>query len=198
MKRDLFVADTDVDTLRFISHLFSKRGWSVRTFGDAELLLSAIADHSPSCIVVDLHLQGRSALDVFGDLREIGFKKPILVMSGTKKISVAVDAMKRGAANFIQKPVDEAFIVEAVTEAVNDWDGKQPASKQDFSLNLESYPFLTRREADVLRCIATGETSKASASSLNISRRTVEFYRARLLKKLGAKNSADLVRIVME
>jgi two-component system response regulator FixJ len=196
MKSDLFVADADAGALRSISMMSSKRGWSVRTFIDGASLLSAVVEYSPSCIVVDLHLPNDSSLGVIADLRKIG-AGPVLAMSGSQRISVAVDAMKHGAADFIQKPFDELSVVEAITHTVYEWRGKHRTQHDDIPWNLESYPFLTSREVDVLKCIASGSTSRASALSLNLSQRTVEFYRARLLRKLGAKNSADLVRIAM-
>ncbi len=195
---ELFVADPDAKVVTAIGVMFGNAGWSVRTFGDGESLVSAALDHSPSCVLLDVQFPAKGGLARLDELRSRGYAKPVLMTSGTFDAATIVTAIKRGADDFIQKPARPEAVFEAVRAAVEAWTDRQARRDCQFGDKFVGRALLTKRETDVLRGIASGATAKEAAALLELSPRTVEFYRARILLKLGARNSADLMRIVME
>ena len=195
---DLFVADSDAKAVTAISVTFANCGWSVRVFTDSEQLVSAVLDRAPSCVLIDVQFPKQMGLATLERLRSHGYARPVLMTSGVFDASTIVAAIKRGADDFIQKPVRPEAVFDAVGRAVEAWAERQARRECHFGDNFVGRALLTKRETDVLRGIAAGATAKEAAALLELSPRTVEFYRARILSKLGAKNSADLMRIVME
>jgi len=198
MQGELFVADPDARAVTAISVMFGNAGWSVRAFGDGDALVTAVLDHSPSCVLLDVQSPPQAGLGQLEQLRSHGYARPVLMTSGVFDAATIVAAIKRGADDFIQKPARAEVVFDAVRRAVDAWAERQARRDCQFGGNFVGRALLTKRETDVLRGIAAGATAKEAAVSLDLSPRTVEFYRARILLKLGAKNSADLMRIVME
>lgn len=194
---EIFVIDDDPTLLGAIGYILRRAGLRVRTFAHADALLREVTENAPACILLDVLMPARSGLDVLTDLKSRGYSRPAVMMSGAGDIPMAVDAMRRGAVNFIKKPFSSEELVGVVTGAVQIWRERQTRPATPCRTDFPGHALLTRRERDILQRIAAGATAKEAALVLDISPRTVEFYRARIFQKLGAKNSADLVRIVM-
>lgn len=194
---EIFVIDDDPTLLSAIGYILRRAALKVRTFPHADALLREVTDSIPACILIDVLMPARSGLDVLSDLKSRGYSRPVVMMSGAGDIPMAVDAMRRGAINFIKKPFSSEELVGVVTGAVQIWRERQTHLATPYRTDFPGHALLTRREREILERIAAGATAKEAAQVLDISPRTVEFYRARIFQKLGAKNSADLVRIVM-
>src|SRR5581483_11070979 len=141
---------------------------------------------------------GRSGLDILMEIDAHHYDAPILIMSGQGDIPMAVDAIKRGAFDFIEKPFDVEAVIVQVREAIRGWRRSAPGPAGDARpLRFPGHELLTPREREVLAQIAGGASNKEAGRRLGISPRTIEVHRARIMEKLRAKNAADLVRIVL-
>jgi two-component system response regulator FixJ len=196
---EIMIVDDDPAVRDALSMVFSLEGYHVTSFGDGQSLLSATRLRTPSCIILDVHMPGRSGLDILRELNAQDCAAPIFIISGQGDIPMAVDAIKNGALDFIEKPFNAETVVSRVRDAIEAWERRKEAGS---SSNVLSLPFpgrdsLTPREREVLAQIATGASNKEAGRHLGISPRTIEVHRARIMEKLGARNAADLVRIVM-
>jgi two-component system response regulator FixJ len=191
---ELFVVDDDPGVLRALTTLFSLQGYSVSTFGEGGAFLHVARARVPSCIILDVNLPGRTGIDLLSELNAQKYAAPILIMSGEGDIAMAVSAIKSGAFDFIEKPFQADAVLERVREAVRGWNARQAPPLEDAS---ELYALLSQREREVLHHILQGRSNKEAARELGISPRTIEVHRGRIMAKLGAKNAADLVRLVM-
>lgn len=190
----VFIADDDSAVRDALAMIFEMDGFAVKTFPEGSSLLSAVAGNRPDCIILDVHMPGRSGLDVLNELGP-GFSAPIFMISGQGDIPMAVEAIKKGAHDFIEKPFDADTVVSRVREALEARSRRQNGGSQ----SLHAFPGedqLTPREREVLVEIAQGASNKEAGRHLGISPRTIEVHRARIMEKLGARNTADLVRIV--
>ena len=146
-----------------------------------------------------MHIPGKSGLDILKELRGEDYPAPIFMISGQGDISMAVSAIKNGALDFIEKPFRGSEIVARLDEAIEAYARRQAeghASKAT-SLHFPGREPLTRREREVLEQFASGASNKEAGRQLGISPRTIEDHRANIMKKLGARNAADLIRIVL-
>jgi two-component system response regulator FixJ len=192
---EIYVVDDDEAIHDALSAVLEPEGCRVTCFAEGRQFLTAARQHAPACILLDVNMPGRSGLDMLRELDAPHYPAPILIVSGQHDVPTAVSAIKCGALDFIEKPFDPAVVVERVRDAILNW-GHRPISGDD----LPTFPgcgLLTRREHEVLGLITSGASNKEAGRRLNISPRTVEVHRARIMDKLGAKNAADLVRIVM-
>ena len=153
----------------------------------------------PACIILDVNIPGRSGLDILKQLNAEDYPAPIFVISGEGDIPMAVAAIRNGALDFIEKPFRAAAVVSQVKESIEAWGQRQQDATANGSatMGIPGREPLTRRERDVLTLIVGGASSKEAGRNLGISPRTIEFHRARIIEKVGAKNTADLIRIVM-
>jgi FixJ family two-component response regulator len=153
----------------------------------------------PACIILDVNIPGRSGLDILKQLNAEDYPAPIFVISGEGDIPMAVDAIRNGALDFIEKPFRGSTVVARVKDSIAAWTRRQErtAACTTPSAGVLGREPLTRRERDVLSLIVGGASSKEAGRQLGISPRTVEFHRARIVEKFDAKNTADLIRIVM-
>jgi FixJ family two-component response regulator len=194
----LFIVDDDAWIRQALSVVFTQEGYQVSGFADGNAFLAAARNHTPSCILLDVHMPGRSGLNVLKDLDAQHYGAPIFIISAQGEIPLAVDAIKAGAFDFIEKPFDPNAVVARVRRAIAEW--TRPATNGDdtqYQPAFSGQERLTPRERQVLSQIAGGSSNREAAQQLAISPRTVEVHRARIMDKLGAKNAADLVRIVM-
>jgi two-component system, LuxR family, response regulator FixJ len=192
---ELFVVDDDPGVLRALSMLFSMHGYSVSTFGEGAAFLRVARARVPACVILDVNLPGRTGIDLLTELNAQKYAAPILIMSGEGDIAMAVSAIKNGAFDFIEKPFQAAAVVDRVRDAVRGWEARQSAPLENAP---ELYSLLSQREREVLHHILQGRSNKEAARELGISPRTIEVHRGRIMAKLGAKNAADLVRLVMQ
>jgi FixJ family two-component response regulator len=198
-KPDIFVVDDDPAVRQTLTAVFAGAGQQVTCFADGAALLAATRDKTPACIILDVHIPGRSGLDILKELNADDYPAPIFIMSGQGDIAMAVDAIRSGALDFIEKPFRGSVVVQKVRDAINALASRRNSADARAVSNLH-FPGrepLTRREREVLVCLTSGASNKEAARQLGIGPRTVEYHRARLMEKLGARNIADLVRIVM-
>lgn len=197
--REIFVVDDDSAVRETLSIILSAAGYESICFADGEALLAVARTRSPACILLDVHIPGRSGLDILKELHAENYPAPIFMISGKGDIAMAVDAIKNGALDFIEKPFRGKEIVTRVEEAIEAFARRQAAGMAAKlpSLNFPGREPLTLREREVLDLFSSGNTNKEAGRQLGISPRTIEYHRANIMKKLGARNATDLVRIVM-
>ncbi|HEV2157933.1 response regulator transcription factor [Bradyrhizobium sp.] len=188
-KGEVFVIETDAASREQLFSALQQSAYDVICFADGASLLSEAKARMPACVLLEMP-PDRSALDVLKRLREENCMAPVLVTSANGSIAMAVDAIKSGATDFIEKPFRTHDIVGRIDAAIDEF-GQPNASRQRWLAGCEP---LTGREGDVLEHLAAGLTNKEIARRIHLSARTVEGYRASILKKAGAKNVTDLLR----
>ncbi|MFL9503323.1 response regulator transcription factor [Rhodopseudomonas palustris] len=196
---EVFVVDDDPAVRETLSIVLSAAGYQVICFADGESLLAVARSRSPACILLDVHIPGRSGLDILAELHAEDYPAPIFMISGKGDIAMAVNAIKNGALDFIEKPFRGKEIVSRVEEAIEAFSRRRDAGQGSKapSYNFPGKEPLTLREREVLELFSSGNTNKEAGRQLGISPRTIEYHRANIMKKLGARNATDLVRIVM-
>jgi two-component system response regulator FixJ len=197
-KIEIDIVDDDPAVRDALRIIFEMEGYRVSVFPDGAAFLATIRFRKPGCVILDVHMPGRSGLEI---LHELGpsFPAPVLMISGQGDIPMAVEAIKHGAHDFLEKPFDAGTVLTTVREALEAWARQTSGRKADDTIILAPFAGeeqLTPREREVLSCIALGATNKEAGRQLGISPRTIEVHRSRIMEKLGARNTADLVRIV--
>jgi FixJ family two-component response regulator len=197
---EIFVVDDDPAVRDTLSMVLSAGGYQVICFADGAALLAVARTRTPSCILLDVHIPGKSGLDILKELHGEDYPAPIFMISGQGDISMAVSAIKSGALDFIEKPFRGSEIVARLDEAIEAYARRQAENNSASRIAALHFPGrepLTRREREVLEQFTAGASNKEAGRHLGISPRTIEDHRANIMKKLGARNAADLVRIVM-
>ncbi len=195
---ELFIVDDDALVRDALSIVFSHEGFQVTGFAEGGSFLAAARSHTPSCVLLDIQMPGRSGLDVLKELDARHYDAPVFIISARGDIPTAVEAIRHGAFDFIEKPFELETVATRVRAAVAAW-GRRPAKggADLWSRRFPGQEQLTPREREVLEQIAGGASNKEAGWLLGISPRTIEVHRARIMEKIGAKNAADLVRIVL-
>jgi FixJ family two-component response regulator len=196
---EIFIVDDDPAIRDALSVVLTLEGYHVTGFSEGNGFLAAARARTPVCILLDVNMPGRSGLDILKELNGEQYGAPIFIISGQGDIPMAVDAIKNGALDFIEKPFDADTVVGRVRDAVEAWARRAAGEGQSdiLSMQFPGHQQLTPREREVLAQIAGGSSNKEAGRRLGISPRTIEVHRARIMEKLGAKNAADLVRIVL-
>ena len=196
---EIYIVDDDYDMREVISAILRHAGFRTAAFTDGRSFVRLARDQTPACVLLDLCLPGPSGLDVLKELDARNYPAPILIFSGREDVLNVVHAMRNGAFDYLEKRLDAETIVARVVDAIDSW--KQLRDREEsppaISSAIRGYYQLTRREREVLAHIAAAASNKETARNLGISPRTVEIHRGRIMHKLGAKNSVDLMRIVM-
>ena len=198
-KGEIFVVDDDPGIRQVLTAVFTNAGYRLTCFADGAALLAVARERTPVCIILDVYIPGASGLEILKQLEAEDYPAPIFVMSGRGDIAMAVDAIRHGALDFVEKPFRGSQLVPHIETAIEAW-GQRRSKGNDADRCVVQFPGrepLTRRERDVLAQIAVGASNKEAARELRISPRTVEVHRARIMEKLQAKNLADLMRILM-
>jgi two-component system response regulator FixJ len=199
MLNEIFIVDDDHDMREVLAAMFRDAGYSTAAFTDGRSFVRLARDQTPACVLLDLCMPGPSGLEVLNEIDAWNYPAPILILSGRDDVLNVVQAMRNGAFDYIEKRLEADAIVARVGDAIERW--KQRREQDDSGLALSpairNYYQLTRREREVLSQIAAAASNKETARNLGISPRTVEIHRGRIMHKLGAKNSVDLMRIVM-
>ena len=195
-KGTVYVVDDDEAVRDSLQWLLEGKGYRVHCFDSAESFLSRFDARDVGCLIVDIRMEGMSGLELQDQLIERQSPLPIVFITGHGDVPMAVDTMKKGAMDFIQKPFDEAQLLALVermqTEAVGKFAQQQSAANRDALMAK-----LTGREAQVLERIVAGRLNKQIADDLGISIKTVEAHRANIMEKLGANTVADLLKIAL-
>lgn len=190
----VYVVDDEPDILKALERLLGTAGFSVLTFAAPEQFLAQHDDTVPGCIVLDLALPGLNGLELQQALQAQGSVLPIVFLTGRGDIAASVRAMKRGAADFLTKPVDADELIAAVTGAL----GRNRALRADRVERqrvANRLATLTAREREVFALIAEGRLNKQIAAECGTVEKTIKFHRANLMRKLGVRTVADLVRL---
>lgn len=192
----VFIIDDDDALLVALETLLASVGLRTETYGNAPQFFSDYQPTDAGCVLVDMRLPGMSGLELQAALRDRQIDLPVIMMSGYGDVSSAVRAMKAGAVDFFQKPVNGQILLEAVQRAVaaSEANSKAHAEAEALRVLLAS---LSRREHDVLNGVLAGEPNKRIAAKLGIAEKTVEAHRARLMAKLEARNIVELVKKVL-
>lgn len=169
-------------------------GFEVDCHGTAESFLNAYSDDRSGCLVIDLMLPDRSGIEVLQEVTERGCELPIVFMSGMARVSEAVQALKLGSIDFVEKPFDVQKIAEILRRAV-DLDVQRRRQSEGKEAMLRRFESLTRRERQVMEQIVRGAANKEVAASLGLSHKTVEVHRANVMRKTQAGSLAELVRM---
>ena len=193
---DIFVVDDDIATREALSGALVAAGYEVICFADGAALLSELRCRIPVCIFLEVRMPERSGLDLLKRLGDENCPAPIFVTSANGDIATAVEAVRSGAVDFIEKPVRGEDVVARMEAAIEEL-AQSGDELPDIAMHLPGCEPFTRREREVLARIAVGETNKEAARKLGLSSRTVEGYRASIMRKVGARNAAELLRRVL-
>jgi two-component system, LuxR family, response regulator FixJ len=195
---DVTIVDDDPAVRDSLGTIFEIEGFRVRTYADGDLFLADVKRIQTDCVILDVHMPRRSGLEILQALGGFAYSAPIFIISGQGDIPMAVNAIKAGAHDFIEKPFDADTIIERVRDAVAARRRRDAgANSSTLKPGFPGAELLTPREREVLEQIAHGASNKEAGRTLGISPRTIEVHRARIMEKLEARNTADLVRIVI-
>jgi two-component system response regulator FixJ len=195
-KPTVFIVDDDEPVRDSLKMLMRSVGLSAETFAGAAEFLEAYDPDRPGCLVLDIRMPGMSGMELQDKLNEIHAILPIIFITGHGDVPMAVKAIQYGAADFIQKPFRDQDLLDRINKAI-----EQDASNRSQLLETrdieERLSNLTPREKEVLELIVDGRPNKVIAADLEVSQRTVEIHRARVMDKMRASSLAHLVRMVM-
>lgn len=191
------VVDDDAGLRRSLRFLLDSVGWNVQLYASAEEFLDVAAPPSrPSCLLLDIRMPAMSGLELQQVLRERGVSMPILFMTGHADVSMAVQAMKSGASDFIEKPFKDQMLLDTVAAAI-----RRSAEALDETQRREAalavLGSLSPREKEAARLIALGQPNKLIATRLGISEKTVHIHRQHIMEKAGISSAAELARLML-
>jgi two-component system, LuxR family, response regulator FixJ len=194
-KRIVHVVDDDAAVRRALVRLLRSEGLEAVAYESAQAVLNAAPSLSSGCVLLDIQMPGMDGLELLARFGELGIGLPVIVVTGHGDVPTAVRAMKAGAVDFIEKPIDEAQVFAAIDAALGE---KKPVARdRAASEATERMALLSPRERQVLEAIAVGRPNKLIAYDLGISVRTVEVHRAHMLDRLGVRNIAEAIRIAV-
>jgi two-component system, LuxR family, response regulator FixJ len=190
------VIEDDEAARHSLAFLLGTAKIDVKTYDSATAFLTVASNVKSGCIITDVRMPEISGIDLLRRLKELKIDVPVIVVTGHGDVPLAVEAMKIGAAEFLEKPFDDEVLLNAVRSALNkqNTDSKRQAERTDIDSRLAA---LSNRERDVLQGLVSGLANKQIAFNLGISPRTVEIYRANLMTKMQASSLSDLVRMAL-
>jgi two-component system response regulator FixJ len=194
--RTVFVVDDDAAALDSLVMLLRSDGLNPRGFSSAAAFLETLTPESRGCIISDVRMPGMDGVMLLKTLKGMSCVLPVIVITGHADVTVAVQAMKAGAAEFVQKPYESELILRMVRACLEDHDDAVDAGAKRNRV-LRRIESLTARERQVLDLIMGGASNKVVASTLSISPRTVEIYRANVMSKMRADSLSDLIRMTL-
>ncbi|MBS0643661.1 MAG: response regulator FixJ [Acetobacteraceae bacterium] len=187
--------DDDDAVRQSLAFMLSASGYAVRVYESAQLFLDAVPTLQPGCIVTDVRMPGMDGLELQQRLKTLEVTMPVIVITGHGDVPLAVQAMKAGAVDFIEKPFSDEALLSAISVAV----GRQAADSAraaEIAAIRARMDALSAREMEVLEGLVQGHPNKTIAYDLQISARTVEVHRANVMTKMGASTLSDLLRMV--
>jgi len=190
----VFVIDDDASLREALSSLFRSVGLQVKTFASASEFLSFKLPDSPTCLVLDVRLPGLSGLDFQAELAKAHIDIPIVFMTGHGDIPMTVRAMKAGAVEFLPKPFRDQDMLDAVQIGL-ERDRSRRKNADDAAKLKATFDTLTSREQEIMGLVTAGLMNKQIAGELGVSEITVKVHRGNVMRKMGAKSLADLVRM---
>ncbi len=190
------VVDDDPAVRDSLAFLLDTAGLVSRTYDSAVALLAEAARLAPGCIVTDVRMPEMNGLEMVRKLAEMGVRHPVIVMTGHADVPLAIEAVRAGVKDFIEKPFDDEALLASVRAALADRAGTAEREGQEAEVR-ERIASLSTRERQVLDGLVAGHANKVIAYDLEISPRTVEVYRANVMTKMQARSLSELVRMSM-
>ena len=193
-KPTIFVIDDDASIRKSLSRLLRSAGYTTETFASAEEFLGREHFNGIGCLLLDVQMPGLSGMDLQKELSKADYHMSIVFITGHGDIPMSVQAMKRGAVDFLTKPFDDEELLQAVKKAIEiDREAKaERAEVHDLRRRIDT---LTPREHEIFRYVITGMLNKQIALKLDIAEKTVKVHRGRIMEKLRVESVADLVRL---
>ena len=195
--RLIHIVDADPATCEALSVLFRLEGFQTTFSIDAAQFLLGLERRIPDVVVLNLRLREDSGLSLLRRIKAMGTGTPVFMLADSSQLEAAVRAMKIGAADVISKPIDTEHLLADIREVLHRDAHLGPLPGGKPSIEVRDFAQLTPREREVLQLISNGQSNKEAGRVLGISPRTIEVHRARVMEKLGARNTADLMRIVL-
>lgn len=192
----VFIVDDDPAIRIAMQALLESVNLKHEIFGSADEFLQDEEQHRSGCLVLDIRMPGLGGLELQDELISRGSTLPIIFITGHGDVPMAVDAMQKGAVDFIQKPFRDQELLDRVREALST-DRERRAEREKHAEVENRLERLTKREREVFDLVVTGKPNKVIAYELDVSQRTVEIHRARVMEKMEARSLADLVRMHM-
>lgn len=191
----VFIVDDNEAIRDSLRWLFESRGFIAEAFDGAAAFLAAYEADPPGCAVLDVRMPGMTGPALHDELRRRGWRLPVLFLSGHGDVPLAVEALKKGALDFVEKPFNDNDLVDRVARCLrSDAERRRAeAGRQSVAARLAQ---LTPREQEVMRLVLAGKLNKQIADELHIAMRTVEVHRARVLAKMGVRSAVELGQIV--
>ncbi|NLH43289.1 MAG: response regulator transcription factor [Planctomycetes bacterium] len=193
----VFVVDDDEAICESLRLLIADIGLEVRTFTSARQFLEEYDPSHPGCLVLDVRMSGISGLELQARLNEMGVHIPTIIITGHADVPMAVEAMKAGATDFIEKPFRDQVLLDSIQKAV-DLDLRVRRQRQEHQDIQSRIQLLTQREREVMDRLVAGKSNKNIAFDLGISQKTVDFHRANILDKIGVSSVVELVRLTQK
>ncbi len=195
-KGRVHVIDDDDALRESLAFLLGTADIEVESYASAAAFLEVLPHTRVSCVITDVRMPGLSGIDLLRRLKELKIEVPVIVITGHGDVPLAVEAMKVGAVDFLEKPFDDEVLLASVRSALRRQDGetRRHAERTEIESKLAA---LSNRERDVLGGLVAGRANKQIAFDLGISPRTVEIYRANLMNKMQAGSLSDLVRMAL-
>jgi FixJ family two-component response regulator len=190
----VFIIDDDLSVRRGLTFLLQSADYRVEAFESAEKFLARHHFPGSGCIILDVRLAGMTGFDLQEELSKADYHLPIIFITGHGDISMGVDAMKKGAVDFLAKPFEDDQLLGAIKRAIEQ-DKRARAKYDEFQSIRRRLEKLTPREYEIFRYVITGLLNKQIAAELNIAEQTVKIHRSRVMEKLGAYSVPDLVRM---
>jgi FixJ family two-component response regulator len=190
----VFVVDDDASMRQALARLFQSVQLRVEVFGSPQEFLQSARPDVPSCLVLDVRLPGLSGLDFQAELMKADVRIPIVFISGHGDIPMTVRAMKAGAVDFLPKPFRDQDLLDAVTAAIQRDQRRREHESAVADLRAH-FSLLTQREREIMALVASGLMSKQIAAQIGLSEITVKVHRSHIMRKMGARSVADLVRM---
>jgi len=193
----VFIVDDDDAVRNSIRLLMKSLGLATRPLSTAQEFLATYDPQQPGCLILDVRMPGMSGLELQQQLNVRGAIIPVIFITGHGDVPMAVEAMQQGAFDFLQKPFRDQDLIERVQRAL----AKDQSNRVELSEKAkvrERFDSLTPREREVLALVTSGKANKVMAADLNVSQRTVEIHRARVMEKMHASSLAQLVRMMMD
>ena len=190
----VYVIDDDASARDSLEFLLDVAGVRVRSFASADTFLKAAPPLAGACVVTDVRMPGMSGIELAEEMKRRGAGVPVIIITGHADVPLAIQAMKAGVADFIEKPFDDQVMLTAIHNALAQQAGDEGAAAERQRV-LDRIATLSPREREVMDGLVAGKANKVIAFDLDISARTVEVYRANLMMKMQAKTLSDLVRM---
>ena len=191
----VFVVDDDDGVRQAVGFLLRAASLNVQLFDSAVEFLDTYEPDSPGCLVLDLQMPGMDGLSLQAALQDRNIQLPIVFLTGHGDVPAAVQAIQGGAVDFLEKPFDSDRLLDCINRAL-EADLEAREHTRQVEKVQEKLSLLTGREREVFDCVVAGKANKVIAIDLGISERTVEIHRSRVMRKMGARNLADLMRFV--